>query len=116
MWLAFVFFLMTLIACGQAILHSSISVGGVALVGYAFCYFGTAAFAGSYKARRIKGTGWTDLASIGAIALVVVAAGLGFTVWSDFRVGLFGFVIPGVYWAIIGIVIAALTTSKEHAL
>jgi hypothetical protein len=115
MWVAFVYFLLTLLTCGQAIFNTSFSVGGVALIGFALCYFATATFAGTYKARRIKGSNGKDLLMIGAIAVVIIAAGIALTVWSGFRVGLFGAVIPGVYWALIGIVIAALTTKKEHA-
>ena len=53
---------------------------------------------------------------IGAIAVALVAVGLGLIVWSGFRVGLFGVVTPGIFWAILGIIIAALTTKKERSL
>jgi hypothetical protein len=116
MWLAFVYFLITLIVCGQAIFKASIFAGGVALLGYALCYLATATFVGSYKARQMKGSTSADLVMIGGIAAVLIAVGLGLTVWSGFRVGPFDVVIPGIYWAILGIIIATLTTKKEHAL
>lgn len=116
MWLAFVYFLLTLIACGQAAMSASIRVGGAALLGYALCYFATATLSGSYRARRIKDSSNRDLATIGVIAVALVAAGLALITWSGFRIGLFGVVMPGVYWALLGVVIAALTTKKEHAL
>jgi hypothetical protein len=74
MWLAFVYFLVTLIICGQAIFNASISVGGVALLGCALCYFATATFAGTYKAWRIQGSGDRNLATIGAIAIALIAS------------------------------------------
>ncbi len=53
---------------------------------------------------------------IGAIAIVLCAGGLALMVWSGFWVDIYGVVIGGAAWSVIGIIIAVLTTKKEHAL
>ena len=119
MWLASTYFLITVITCVQAMVKTSFGVGGAALVAYALCYFGTAGFAGSFRAiraRKMKSYSAKDLLRIGAVAVVLNAAGLVLIIWSGFWIGFSGVVVEGVYWALIGILIAVLTTKKEHAL
>jgi hypothetical protein len=110
------YLVITLLLCGQVALTGSFVVGGSALVGFALCYFATATFFGSFYARREKKYSMTDLAGIGGIAVVLVAAGLALVVWSGFWLNLFGVTVSGLVWALIGIVVAVLTTKKQHAL
>jgi len=65
MWLAYLYFLVTVITCVQAIFNNSLKVGGVALVAFALCYFGTAGFVSSFRARLQKNYKPTDLLGIG---------------------------------------------------
>jgi hypothetical protein len=113
MWLALVYLVVTLIVCGEAIFEASIFVGGVALIGYALCYFATATLVGALKGRWMVSYRRGDLVIVSAIAAALIVVGLGFTVWSGFRVGLFGVVIPGIYWAVLGVILAAVTTKKR---
>jgi hypothetical protein len=119
MWLPSIYFMLTLITCVQAMINSSFRVGGAALLGCTLCYFGTAGFTGSFRAIRaqqMKNYSARDLAGIGAGAVLLNAGGLALIIWSGFWVGLFGVAVQGVYWALLGILIATLTTKKEHAL
>jgi hypothetical protein len=119
MWLVAIYFLITVITCAQAMVKASFGVGGAALVACALCYFGTAGFVGSFRAiraRQMKNYSAKDLLGIGAIAVALNAAGLVLIIWSGFWIGFLGVVVAGVYWALIGMLIAVLTTKKEHAL
>ena len=69
-----------------------------------------------YARGKMKNYNIKDLAGIGAVAVLLNAVGLALMIWSGFWVGLFGLALQGVYWAMLGIVIVALTTKKEHAL
>jgi len=106
----------TVITCVQAIFNNSLKVGGVALVAFALCYFGTAGFVSSFRARLQKNYKPTDLLGIGVIAVVLCGAGLVLVSWSEFWISFSGVGIEGLYWALLGILIATLTTKKEHAL
>jgi hypothetical protein len=97
-------------------LFKSFSVGASALAASAMCFFGTAGFMGSFLARREMKYNWKDLLGIGSIAAVLVAAGLTLMIWSGFRITLFGIVIEGPYWLLLGIGTALLITEKKHAL
>jgi hypothetical protein len=101
MWLAFVYFALTVITCVQAMINSSFAVGGAALLAYALCYFGTAGFVGSFRAiraRQMKNYSARDLLGIGAVAVLVDAAGLALVIWSGFWIGFGRVVVQGVYW------------------
>lgn len=119
MWLASIYFLITVIACVQAMIRTSVAVGGAALVACWLCYFGTAGFVGSFRAiraRQMQNYSARDLIGIGTVAVIANVSGLVLMIWSGFRVGLFGFVLNGVFWMFIGVVIAIITTKKEFAL
>jgi hypothetical protein len=119
MWLVSIYFLLTVIACVQAMVNISFGVGSAALLAYALCYFGTAGFVGSFRAiraRQMKSYRARDLIGISAVAVVLCGAGLTLIIWSGFWIRFFGVVIQGLYWALLGILIAVLTTKKEHAL
>jgi|GEM_PF-2624867 len=115
-WPTYTYFLITIITCIQAMMGSSFRVGASALVACCLCFFGTAGVVGSYRARREKNYGTRDLAGIGAIGVTLVVAGLGLINWAGFWIGLVGVTIGGPLWCVIGVVIAVLITSKEHAL
>jgi hypothetical protein len=115
-WISYIYFIITLIICGQASFKDSFTVGAAALLASALCYFATAGFAGSYRARHDKNYNLRDLGGIAAIAAVLAAGGVALMAWSGFRLGLFGVAIDGPVWAFIGIIVAAVTTKREHAL
>jgi Na+/proline symporter len=100
----------------RAMFKSSFTVGAMALAASALCYFGTAGFAGSFRARRAKNYNPKDLAGIGAIAVVLSVAGIALMAWSGFWLSLFGVFIAGPMWCLVGILVASLTTKREHAL
>jgi hypothetical protein len=108
--------LVTLITTIQAMFSSSFRVGAAALVACALCYFGTAGFVGSWRAKRIKDYKATDLLGIGTVAVVLNAAGIALMLWCSFWINAFGIEVQGLYWVVAGIIIAALTTKREHAL
>ena len=66
--LIFIYFLVTVITCVQAIFKSSLAVGGAALVACALCFFAVATFVASVLARHEKGYSTANLIGIGAIA------------------------------------------------
>jgi hypothetical protein len=114
--LTLAYFLITILTAGQAVFRSSFSVGISALVASGLGLFGTAAFFGSFLARREKKSSALELAGIGAIALVLVIAAFGLMLWSGFSLSLDGVLIPGPYWVMVGMVTALLVTTKQHAL
>jgi hypothetical protein len=115
-WISYIYFLVTLLTCVQAMFKSSFTVGAMALAASALSYFGTAGFAGSFRARRDKNYNPKDLAGIGAIAVVLSVAGIALMAWSGFWLSLFGVFIAGPMWCLVGILVASLTTKREHAL
>jgi len=116
-WIRYIYFVLTLLTCGQAMFRASFFVGASALVGFALCFFSTATFVGSYLARREHKYTQKQLAGIGAIALVLCACGIALVLWSGFWIALSGgTTITGLEWAVAGIVIAVLTTRKKDAL
>lgn len=96
--------------------RNSIGVGIGALGGAALCFFSVATFVGSYRARREHNYGLKELAGIGAIAAVLCAGGFALMLWTHWRITMSGLVIPGIVWAIVGIVIAIITTTRKDAL
>ena len=115
MWIAYVYIVITILTCAQATFNSSIGVGAGALAASAFCYFGAATLAGSWRARHDKKYGSGELAGIGVIALALCCAGFALMKWSGFWMNLFGASIKGPVWCAIGIVIALITTKRELA-
>jgi hypothetical protein len=115
-WISYIYFLVTLLTCVQAMFRSSFAVGAMALAASTLCYFGMAGFAGSFRARRDKNYNPKDLAGIAAIAVVLSVAGIALMAWSGFWLNLFGVYIAGPMWCLIGILVASLTTKREHAL
>ena len=108
--------LISILTAGQAMFRSSLSVGLSALVASALGFFGTATSFGSFLARREKKSSALEVAGIGAIALVLVAAAFGLMLWSGFSLSLDGVLIPGPYWVVVGMATALLVTTKQHAL
>jgi hypothetical protein len=114
--LTLLYCLISVLTAGQVMFRSSLSVGVSALAASALGFFGTATFFGSFLARREKKYSALDLAGIGAIALVLVIAAFGLMLWSGFSLSLYGVLIPGAYWVVVGMVTALLVTTKQHAL
>lgn len=111
-----IYIIFTLIISAEVFFSGSFIVSGAALLASALCCFGTASLVGSWLARREKNYSPKDLAIIGAIAVVLSAAGIALMAWSGFHFKFFGVRIEGTLWAIIGIVVAVLATKKEYAL
>ena len=72
-------------------------------------------FVVSWLDRREKTSNPIDLVIIGAIAAVLVAAGITLLAWSGFHFELFDVVIKGPMWGFIGIVVGLVATKKGHA-
>jgi hypothetical protein len=104
---------LTVLTAGQVMLFKSFPVGASALAASALCFFGAATFVGSFLARREMKYSWKDLLGIDSIAAVLVAAGFGLMIWSGFRTTLFGVVIEGPYWLLLGIGTALLVTERN---
>jgi hypothetical protein len=111
-----VFWLITIITCVQVMYKSSFVVGASALVACALCYAAASGFMGSLLARREKNYRPFDLAAIGAIALVIIAAGSALMIWSGFWMRLFDIEVAGVVWALLGALSAVVVVRKEDAL
>jgi hypothetical protein len=111
-----VFWLITVITTVQVMYRSSFTVGISALAACTLCYVGASAFMGSLLERRDKNYRPLDLAAIGAIALVIIAAGSALMIWSGFRMRLFDIEADGVVWALLGALFAVAVVRKEDAL
>jgi hypothetical protein len=111
-----IFWLITIIVCIQAMYKSSFTVGASALAACALCYIGASGFMGSLLARREKNLSAFDLTGIGAVGLLVIAAGSALMMWSGFWMRLFGVEIGGVTWALLGAVSAVVVVRKADAL
>jgi hypothetical protein len=109
-----IFWLITIPVCIQAMYRSSFTVGASALAACALCYIGAYGFTGSLLARREKDDRAFDRVAIGAIALVVMAAGSVLMIWSGFWMPLFDVEIGGVVWALLG-AISAVVMRKADA-
>ena len=114
--LIFVYFVVTVLTCVQAMFKSSFVVGGIALVASALCFFPAATFAASFLARREKNYSSKDLLGIGAIAVTLIVAGLALMYWSGFRIIFDNVDVEGPYWALAGIIIGLVGARKENAL
>jgi drug/metabolite transporter (DMT)-like permease len=97
-------------------IKGSFVVGFAALVACALCYMAAAGFMGSLIARREKRHRAIDLFGIGAVGLLVIAAGLAVMIWSGFSMRLFNVEISGVTWAALGALSAVVVVRKEDAL
>jgi hypothetical protein len=115
-WVRFTYFILTLITCGQVMFRGPFMTGAAALLAAALCFFSVAGIVGSVRARRENKYSQRDLAIIGAIALGLCAAGFALMAWSEFSITLFGTTLSGVVWAIIGVALAAITTTNKDAL
>ena len=113
--ISYLYIAATFIICGQAVLNRSLTMGVLAMAGSALCYFGAAGFVGSYHARRDIRYKPAELLGIGGIAIVLVVVGVTLMEWSGLLVDLFGLAIAGPIWAALGIIVAAITTGREHA-
>ena len=111
-----IFWTVTIVLCVQVMLKGSFVVGFAALVACALCYMAAAGFMGSLIARREKRYRGIDLFGIGAIGLIVIAAGLAIMIWSGFSIRLFGVEIGGVAWALTGAFSAVVVVRKEDAI
>jgi hypothetical protein len=103
-----IFWLITIPVCIQTMYRSSFTVGASALAACALCYIGASGFMGSLLARHEKDYRASDLAAIGGIALVVIAAGSALMIWSGFWMPLFNVEIGGVVWALLGAISAVV--------
>jgi hypothetical protein len=110
-----IFWTATIVVCVQVMLNESFVVGFAALVACALCYIAAAGSMGSLIARREKRYRRIDLFGIGAIGLIVIAAGLAIMIWSGFSMRLFGVEIGGVVWALTGAFSAIAVVRKEDA-
>jgi hypothetical protein len=97
-------------------LKGSFIVGFAAVLACVLCYMAAAGFMGSLIARREKRHRARDLIGIGALALILIAAGLAIMRWSGFSMHLFGVEIGGVAWALIGAFSAVVVVRKEDAI
>jgi hypothetical protein len=111
-----IFWTVTIVVCVQVMLKGAFVVGFAALVACALCYMAAAGFMGSLIARREKGYRATDLFGIGALGLIVIAAGLAIMIWSGFSIRLFDVEIAGVAWALIGALSAIVVVRTEDAI
>lgn len=93
-----IYWLITLFTCFQVMIRSSLLVGASALIACGLCYWGAAAFMGSLLERRQKGYRAIDLVGIGALSVVLIAAGQALMVWSGFWLHLFDVEIGGALW------------------
>lgn len=66
--------------------------------------------------RDVTNYSLKDLAGIAAVAVALSAAGVALMAWSGFWLSLFGVSIEGPIWCFVGILVALLTTKREHAL
>jgi hypothetical protein len=108
-----IFWLMTIPVCIQTMYRSSFTVGASALAACALCYIGAYGFMGSLLARHEKDDRAFDRVAIGAIALVVMAAGSVLMIWSGFWMPLFNFEIGGVVWALLGAISAVMVRKAD---
>jgi amino acid transporter len=114
--LILIYFTLTVITCFQAMFNSSFAVGGGVLIACALCFFAVAPFSASVLARREKEYSTKELIGIGMIAAILTAGGLALMVWSGFWIKLYGVSIQGIYWALLGIIIAIVVARKKDAL
>ena len=111
-----IFWTITTITCAQVMLRSSVAVGLTALVACALCYAGASGFMGSLLARREKGYRAIDLAAIGTLAVLLIAAGSALMVWSGFSIRLFDVHLSGLTWALLGTASAVVVVRIKDAL
>jgi CHASE2 domain-containing sensor protein len=109
-----IFWLITIPVCIQTMYRSSFTVGASALAACALCYIGAYGFMGSLLARREKDDRAFDRVAIGAIALVVIAAGSVLMIWSGFWMPLFDVEIGGVVWALLGAISAVVVRKADE--
>lgn len=114
--LILVYLILTAVTCVSAMVKSSLFVGAAALAGSLLCFFAAATFCASFLAKREHQYKATDLLGIGAIATVLTVAGFALMIWSGFWISLYGVVIQGPYWVLIGILVAIVTAKKSFAL
>lgn len=114
-WIRFAYFIVTLLMCGQVMFQQSFFFGIGVLTASALCFFSTATFVGSFRARREHKYRPTELAGIAAIAMILCMGGIALMLWSGYRVTLFSVTLSGLEWSILGIIIALLTTTKRDA-
>ena len=110
------FWALTILACSQTAFRNSAIEGAAAFIACALCYWGAAAIAGAVIARRANGYRLFDLAGIGALALLLVAAGVALMWWSGFRLSLFDVRINGVTWALMGAFSALFVVRLQDAI
>jgi hypothetical protein len=115
-WLRFAYFVITLIAGVQTIFKSSLAIGAGAIGAAALCYFSVATFVGSYSTRREQSYSTKDLAGIGVVAVVLCGVGCALMLWTGWRITIDDVAIPGFAWALVGIMTAAITTTRKDAL
>lgn len=113
-WLAYIYFLLTVITCVQVTFKSSLVSGASALVACVLSFVGPAGFIGSLRARNENNYSARDLVGIAAIAAILTTAGVSLMIWSGFGLTIYDVDIEGLYWALTGLFIALIVTKKEH--
>jgi hypothetical protein len=109
------FWTVTIVVTVQVMLKGAFVVGIAALVACALCYAAAAGFMGSLLARREKRYRTIDLFGIGAIGLLIIAAGSALMIWSGFSLRLYDVEISGLTWALLGAASAVVVVRIEDA-
>ena len=81
-FVVFIYLVVTVIESIGLAIKGSLGIAVAALVGWAFCFFASATFVGSFLARQEKKLRITDLFGIGAIAAALIAGGFWLVTWS----------------------------------
>jgi len=115
-FLLLTYVVVTILVCINTAANYSAALGVAGFAACALCYWGGSAFMGSLLARREKGYRASDLVGIGALAFLLIAAGLGLMVWSGFELRIGGVHVGGVYWALLGVLVTIIIVRKEDAL
>lgn len=109
-YVLYVYFLLTLITGGSALLNGAIYAGVAGVVGPTLCWVGASGLKGSLMVgtRSQKRAGFV-------LALISVTIGVGLVYHSGFWLGFFGHTLSGVLWCVVGIVVGWVSTARRHA-
>jgi len=107
--------LLTVVVCVQAMRYGSFSFGAEALAAYVLNFSGLVILFASIPARYEKAPGKMRRIGAGAIALVLVAAGLVLMIRTNFWIAFYDVAIPGPVWLVVGGVVALLWSLERKA-
>jgi hypothetical protein len=113
-FVVFIYLVVTVIESIGLAIKGSLGIAVAALVGWAFCFFASATFVGSFLARHEQKLRITDLFGIGAIATALIAGGFWLVTWAGAEITMLH--IDGRLWALVGVALAVVTTRKKDAL